>query len=170
MMLTTEILYRAGLSLLAELCLSEHEDGVDSQTRLPEACTGKGRFTDEDIRRWLESVMTPEMKLELVATIAWMVGNCSHAWKHDVGLVFYHMGLEDDKEKALALYYLLMGCFGHGIGLSDFSYEHDDALEKAEEKLGFLGKPTAFDPSPCFFDQHEQLADIAYDKMESRDK
>lgn len=169
-MLTTEILYRAGLDLLDETCRSEHEDD-DSQMRLPEACMvyGSDRLGDEDIKRWLESVMTPEIKLELVATIAYLVGNCSRAWRHDVGLVFYHMGLDNEKEKADGVYYLLMGCFGHGISLADYSYDRHEALEKAEAKLSSIS-PVTFEPSPCYFDQHQELSSMADQFMESRDK
>lgn len=168
-MLTTEILYRAGLDLLAETCFSEHEDD-DSQMKLPKACIGENdRVSPGVVQGWLESVITPEIKLELTATIAYLVGNCSHAWKHDVGLVFHHMGLESEKEKADGVYYLLMGCFGHGIGLADYSYDRHEALEKAEAKLSSIS-PVTFKPSPCYFDQHQELSSMADQFMESRGK
>jgi len=173
MMLTTDIMYKAGLYLTALTCWNEHDEPDDKENanlKLPEACTGgSDNFVDEDIVHWLESVITPEMKLELVATIAYMAGQCTHAWKYDIGLVFHHMGLESDKDLADALYYLLMGCFGHGVSLEDFSYERGDLLEKVEKKLGSI-VPKTFDPAPCHFDQHEQLYNIAAEKMESRGK
>ena len=167
MLLTTNIMYQAGLWLLALTCLDEHEEQEENaHLRLPKACTEDcDKLTDQDIIEWLESVMTPEGKLELVALIAHMHGHCSNAWKYDVGLVLYHMGLQrNEEEKIKGLYNLLMGCFGHGVGLADFSYERGDILEQAEEILG-----GAFDHAPCHFDQHEQLYSLAATFMESRE-
>jgi len=172
MMLTTNIMYQAGLWVLALTCLDEHEEQEEKaylQLPLLEVCAeDSDKITHQEIIEWLDSVMTPEGKVELVAVVANIHGQCSHAWKHDVGLVFYHMGLQDnEEEKIKALYHLLMGCFGHGLGLADFSYERGDILEKAE---GILGRIIAveFKPAPCHFDQHQELYDLAATFMEAR--
>ncbi len=172
MLLTTNTMYQAGLWLLTLTCLEEHdEQDENANLRFPKVCTEKsGKLTDQDIIEWLDSVMTPEAKLELVATIAHMVGQCSHAWKYDVGLVFYHMGLSDNREEQVkALYYLLMGCFGHGVSLEDFSYERGDLLDMVEKKLGST-IPVRFEAAPCRFDQHEQLYNLADTFMDNREK
>jgi len=74
------------------------------------------------------------------------LGAIGAAWGHDVGLVFYHAGLIDDA--ADPLYYLLMGCYGHGVCLGD---NHEGALERAEGVLGSL-IPVTFEPVPCHLD------------------
>jgi len=74
------------------------------------------------------------------------LGAIGAAWGHDVGLVFYHAELLDDA--ADPLYYLLMGCYGHGVCLGD---NHEGALERAEGVLGSIF-PVTFKPVPCHLD------------------
>jgi hypothetical protein len=53
--------------------------------------------------------------------------------------LFTALGIDDDDEgHGLALYYLFMGCIGHGVCLSDYVYDHcdRDAEERASKTLG----------------------------------
>lgn len=71
------------------------------------------------------------------------LGKISQSWGADVGLVFYHAGIEGaDVETALR--HLLLGCQGHGVSLAD---EFAEAIGKAEAKLG-----KAFKLSPIYFE------------------
>ncbi len=77
-----------------------------------------------------------------------MIGEISNAWKVDVGLVFYHMGIIDDVDQAGdTLYRLIMSCFGHGISIS-----LDEEFDKAMDIL-----KSEHDVSPVSFDQHEMF-------------
>jgi len=82
------------------------------------------------------------------------VGRVSEAWGQDVGLVFYHMACQTDDEKEDALHYLLMGCFGHGVGLWD---NYSTALEHAGKVLG-----REFDDAPIHVDDNELLDTIIF--------
>lgn len=46
------------------------------------------------------------------------LGKISQAWGADVGLVFYHAGI-DGADVETALRHLLLGCQGHGTSLAD---------------------------------------------------
>ena len=76
------------------------------------------------------------------------LGRIEQAWRHDVGLVFHHMGLKDVETQATALFLLLMGCMGHGIGLRD---DFDAAFDRACNLLGMTGA----DESPSLFEPME---------------
>ena len=78
------------------------------------------------------------------------------AWGVDVATMFDLMEIPED-EWADALYYVLMGCRGHGIGLED---DYDD-IEIAKGKLG-----KGIDPSP-FLSEFSKFADLAYEVVEA---
>ena len=67
------------------------------------------------------------------------VARLVHAWGRGVGEMFRLMDIPED-EWADALYYVLMGCRGHGVGLED---DHGDNIDIAEARLGI-----GIDPSP----------------------
>jgi len=86
------------------------------------------------------------------------LGQISQAWGADVGLVFYHAGIEGaDVENALR--YLLLGCQGHGVSLAD---DFAEAIGKAEAVLG-----KTFKLSPIYFEGCEwrELASEAAAEM-----
>lgn len=67
------------------------------------------------------------------------VARLARAWGLSVGEMFRLMEIPEG-EWADALYLVLMGCRGHGVGLAD---DYADNIAKAERKLG-----RAIDPSP----------------------
>jgi len=67
------------------------------------------------------------------------VARLARAWGRSVGEMFRLMEIPDG-DWADALYYVLMSCRGHGVGLAD---EHDDNIAIAERRLG-----VEIDPSP----------------------
>ena len=63
-----------------------------------------------------------------------------------------------EHEWADALYYVLMGCRGHGVGLED---DHGDNIDIAEARLGI-----GIDPSP-FHSEFTEFSDLAYEVVEA---
>lgn len=81
--------------------------------------------------------------------IAWRyLGRIEQAWGRDVGLVLHHMGLRAVAEQSTALFLLLMGCMGHGVGIRD---EWDEKFDRACGKLGLEDA----DESPILFEPEE---------------
>jgi hypothetical protein len=59
----------------------------------------------------------------------------ANAWGKAPGWVYAEMGLEDEDDIADALYYTMMACRGHGVGLKD---DHGKEIDMYEEKHGAL--------------------------------
>jgi hypothetical protein len=95
-----------------------------------------------------------EKLLELVRPY---VTDLELAWGRSVGEMFTLMEIPEG-EWAEALYYVLMGCRGHGVGLED---DHGENIEIARAKLGF-----EIDPSP-FHSEFTEFADLAYEVVEA---
>ena len=85
------------------------------------------------------------------------VARLVHAWGRGVGEMFRLMDIPEG-EWADALYYVLMGCRGHGVGLED---DHGDNIDIAEARLGI-----GIDPSP-FHSEFMEFADLAYEVVEA---
>ena len=85
------------------------------------------------------------------------VADLARAWGRGVGEMFVLMEIPED-EWAEALYYVLMGCRGHGVGLED---DHGENIEIAQAKLGI-----EIDPSP-FHSEFTGFADLAYEVVEA---
>jgi hypothetical protein len=85
------------------------------------------------------------------------VADLARAWGRGVGEMFTLMEIPED-EWAEALYYVLMGCRGHGVGLED---DHGENIEIARAKLGF-----EIDPSP-FYSEFAEFADLAHEVVEA---
>ena len=78
------------------------------------------------------------------------------AWKRSVWDVGTRMGLETTKEFGDMIYYTLMGCRGHGIGLTD---EFEDEVRKYEDSgVGTL------DSTP-FHTELTDLRELAYELL-----
>lgn len=95
-----------------------------------------------------------EKLLELVRPY---VADLTTAWGVNVAEMFALMEIPED-EWADALYYVLMGCRGHGVGLED---DHDENIEIARAKLGI-----EIDPSP-FHSEFTEFADLASEVVEA---
>jgi hypothetical protein len=80
-----------------------------------------------------------------------------HAWGRGVGEMFHLMDIPEH-EWAEALYYILMSCRGHGVGLED---DHGDHIDIAESRQG-----KAIDPSP-FNSEFSEFSDLAYEVVEA---
>ena len=80
----------------------------------------------------------------------------AQAWGRGVGAMFSFMEITED-ESADALFYVLMGCRGHGIGLED---DYGDNIDIAKDKLG-----SDIDASP-FYSEFSEFADLAYEVVE----
>lgn len=85
------------------------------------------------------------------------VADLAHAWGRSIGEMFGLMEIPED-EWADALYYILMGCRGHGVGLED---DYDENIEIAKAKLG-----TEIDPSP-FHSEFSEFAELAHVAVEA---
>ena len=85
------------------------------------------------------------------------VDDLARAWGRSVGEMFRLMEIPED-DWADALYYILMGCRGHGVGLED---DYGDNIEIAEAILGI-----EIDPSP-FYSEFPKFADMAYEVVET---
>ncbi len=85
------------------------------------------------------------------------VARLSRAWDRGVGEMFRLMDIPEG-EWANALYYMLMGCRGHGVGLED---DHGDNIDIAEARLGI-----GIDPSP-FHSEFTEFADLASGVVEA---
>ena len=81
----------------------------------------------------------------------------AQAWGRGVGAMFSFMEITED-EWADALFYVLMGCRGHGIGLED---DYGDNIDIAKDKLG-----SDIDASP-FYSEFSEFADLAYEVVET---
>ena len=81
----------------------------------------------------------------------------AQAWGRSVGAMFFFMEITED-EWADALFYVLMGCRGHGIGLED---DYGDNIDIAKDKLG-----SDIDASP-FYSEFSEFADLAYEVVET---
>jgi hypothetical protein len=85
------------------------------------------------------------------------VARLVHAWGRGVGEMFHLMDIPEH-EWAEPLYYILMSCRGHGVGLED---DHGDHIDIAESRLG-----KAIDPSP-FDSEFSEFSDLAYEVVEA---
>jgi hypothetical protein len=82
-------------------------------------------------------------------------GQLEGAWGVPLVVIFHAMGGElSDKDQVDFLYYAMMGCFGHGVGLWD---DWGDRLDKASLALG-----GTLDPAPIFGESME-MDEIAED-------
>lgn len=80
------------------------------------------------------------------------------AWGMDVASMFSLMEIPED-EWAEALYYVLMGCRGHGVGLED---DHSENIEIAKNKRG-----KDIDASP-FHSEFMEFNDLAQEVVEAQ--
>ena len=85
------------------------------------------------------------------------VADLARAWGRSAGEMFSLMEIDED-DWGDALYYVLMGCCGHGVGLED-DYDHN--IEISRIKLGI-----EIDPSP-FHSEFSGFADLAYEVVEA---
>ena len=85
------------------------------------------------------------------------IARLDREWGLGIGEMFRLMDIPEGKW-ADALYYVLMGCRGHGVGLAD---DFGDSIQVAEEKLG-----RGIDPSP-FDDEFNDIADLASEVVEA---
>ncbi len=85
------------------------------------------------------------------------VARLTRCWGRSVGELFSLMEIPED-DRADALYYVLMGCRGHGVGLED---DFDENIEIAESKLGI-----EIEPSP-FSSELIEFADLAHEVVEA---
>ena len=85
------------------------------------------------------------------------VDDLARAWGRGVGEMFRLMEIPED-DWADALYYVFMGCRGHGVGLED---DYGDNIEIAEARLGI-----EIDPSP-FYSEFMEFADLAHEVVEA---
>jgi len=156
MLLDKDTILEAAKLLLTVTILDELED-VDSHASLPE-----GMSFSDDLAGFIIENHTDDVML----VMGYYIGAIGEAWKSgvgptDIGLVFYHMGLQNEDElQAELLYRLIMSCWGHGIGIDDDS-NIAEAFDKAGGILcnawGDQGK--RFDRSPTNFDQHCSFTD-----------
>ncbi len=86
------------------------------------------------------------------------VARLSIAWGREVGEMFEQMEIAESK-RADALYYTLMGCRGHGIGLAD---DFGDNISIAEDKFGKGIDPSPFDSEFTGF--YDLAADVVKDE------
>ena len=155
MLLKKEAITQAARDLLVLSIEEEIENGAEFiPADVPDETHCANSLADGIIENHADDVMF---------AMGFMIGSISQAWGHDVGLVFYHMGLEDADDQAEPLYRLLMSCFGHGIAIDDDgpSGPMATAFDKAGEKLLNIVKDAGarFDHSPCNFDQHTTFVD-----------
>ena len=143
-----EILEMALERLLPYFILDEIED-QDAHAKFP-----RGIKTYQQMMKRI--MKNTEDRTQLLVNLSEMVGAIGQAWGHDVFIVFHHMGLESDEDKSKALFYLVMGCLGHGIGLAD---DYSEQLKKSEAILGRL-TPKKFEEAPVSFDQHCTFTDV----------
>ncbi len=94
---------------------------------------------------------------KLLELIRPYVADLARAWGRSVGEMFTLMEIDED-EWADALYSILMGCRGHGVGLAD---DYDENIEIAEAKLGI-----DIESSP-FHSEFTEFAQLAYEVVES---
>ena len=85
------------------------------------------------------------------------VARLVHAWGMGVGKMFRLMDIPVE-DWADAIYYVLMSCRGHGVGLED---DYGDHIDIAESRLG-----KAIDPSP-FNSEFSEFSDLAYEAVEA---
>ncbi|MDB5350142.1 MAG: hypothetical protein JWN86_1389 [Planctomycetota bacterium] len=105
----------------------------------------------------ITDICPDQSREKLLGLIRPHVADLARAWGRGVGEMFASMEIPEDKW-ADALYYVLMGCRGHGVGLED---DYDDNIETARAKLGI-----EIDPSP-FHSEFSEFADLAYEIVEA---
>jgi hypothetical protein len=93
----------------------------------------------------------------LLGLIRPVIDRLAQAWGRGVGAMFSLMEIPEN-EWADALYYVLMGCRGHGVSLDD---DYGDNIEIAKDKLG-----TDLDSSP-FYSEFSEFSDLAYEVVET---
>lgn len=120
-MLTKRQILLAAESVLDHAVFFEIEDR-DARASFPEGMD-RTDVVDKVLR---------ENESDVICQMARLIGRVDQAWGCEVGLVFYHMGLETDEEIGNALFYLVMGCLGEGVSLAD---DHGELLEKAGKIL-----------------------------------
>jgi hypothetical protein len=95
--------------------------------------------------------------VKLLERVRPYVADLTKCWGRSVGEMFTLMEI-DESDWAEALYYVLMGCRGHGVGLED---DFDENIEIAKAKLGI-----EIDPSP-FYSEFLKFADLAFEVVEA---
>lgn len=108
-------------------------------------------------RTEITDICPPLDTATLVKLIRPYVARLADAWDMGVGAMFALMQIPESKH-ADALYYVLMGCRGHGIGLAD---DFGDNISIAEDKLG-----KGIDPAP-FHDESLDFYDLTTTVVES---
>ena len=103
------------------------------------------------------AMVKPLPKATQLETMWRVIGRVEQAWGYDVGLVFHHAGIE----QATGLYYLIMGCLGHGVSLAD---DYGDNLDKAAHILGkrFDTHPIDCEGTDWFDLAEERYAGVIY--------
>jgi hypothetical protein len=76
---------------------------------------------------------TPDHPETAETVVRGWIAQVESAWRFPIPVVFAAMGLDDSDDLSSALYYLVMGCVGHGVGLWD---DHSDSLDDASRILG----------------------------------
>jgi hypothetical protein len=85
------------------------------------------------------------------------IDRLAEAWGRGGGAMFSLMEISED-EWADALYYVLMGCRGHGVSLDD---DYGDNIDIAKDRLG-----SDLDSSP-FHSEFSEFCDLAYEVVET---
>jgi hypothetical protein len=92
--------------------------------------------------------------LELIRPV---IDRLAQAWGQGVGAMFSLMEIPEDKWED-ALFYVLMGCRGHGVSLDD---DYSENINTAKNKLA-----TDIDSSP-FYSEFSEFSDLAYEVVET---
>src|SRR5438874_1839407 len=80
----------------------------------------------------ITSICPAQDTAKLLRLVRPYVARLTRAWDRGVGAMFRLMAI-DESRWADALYYVLMACRGHGVGLAD---DFGPNIEVAESKLG----------------------------------
>lgn len=103
----------------------------------------------------LEDEIADAPEDRILAIMRPIVSQLETAWERSADDVFADMGLEES-DHADALYYVLMNCRGHGIGLDD---QFPKTVDAYREKTG-----EAIDPSP-FHSEMNGFMELAFELM-----
>lgn len=156
------LLNRLAIERTAELLLLDAiENEIENGATIKDDGTGDPHSPDS-----LADGIVENDTADVMLTMGYMIGSISQAWGHDVGLVFYHMGLRvegnpnfrngETDDQSNALYRLIMSCLGHGIALDDDgpSGPRAEGLDNAGKVLLNVVNDTGkrFDASPTNFD------------------
>lgn len=105
----------------------------------------------------ITAICPDQSRGKLLELIRPHVADLARAWGRSVGEMFALMEIPED-DWGDALYYVLMGCRGHGVGLED---DHGENIEIARAKLGI-----EIDPSP-FHSEFTGFSELAYEVVEA---